>query len=134
MFSRRYVPNNPLHWNYWPLTRLLAVGASLSLQAHLCGWDVPWEIILALPGRVIATLLGLLLFSTTLAYVYAGLWLIPLMIVVLLNDWTYEASRWALRTLFRLRSHRLLAAVSLCSEAALFAGGFVLLRRFFAGF
>ena len=56
-----------------------------------------------------------------------------LLIVVVLNDWIYEASLWALRTLFRLRSRRLLATASLCSEAALFAGGFVLLRRFFAG-
>ena len=95
---------------------------------------MPGEIILALPDRIITTLLGLLLFSTTLAFVYAMLWLIPLLIVGWLNIWLYDGSHWLFRMVLRPGSDRLLAGFSLCSEVALFVWGFFLLQRSLTGF
>ena len=131
----RRVPRNPLEWNPWPLTRLLTVIIVLAIQAHLAyGWEIPWEVFIALPGRILSVFVGLFLVSGTLACIYALLWLVPLATLIFLNDWTYEGSRWIIRTLFKLRSGCLLAGASLCLEAAVFVGGFFLLQHFFVGF
>ena len=129
------VPKYPWQWTPWPLTRLLIVAAALTLQAHLMfGWDLQSGAILAFPGQILKTLFFLTLLSTTLACLYALLFLAPLLIVGWLNIWIYDGSRWLFRMVLRPGSDRLLAGFSLCSEVALFVWGFFLLQRSVAGF
>jgi len=129
------VPKYPWQWTPWPLTRLLIVAVALSLQAQLMfGWDLRLGAILAFPGQILKTLCFLTLLSSTLACLYALLFLAPLLIVGWLNIWLYDCSLWFFSMVFRLGSDRLLAGFSLCSEVALFVWGFFLLQRSLTGF
>ena len=130
----RRVPKYPWQWNPWPLTRLVIILALLALQAHLCGWAVPWADILAFPGRFVIVVVSLFLLAGSWAFLYFFLWMLPIILILLLNDWLYGGSRWILQELFKLRSRYLLAGASVCMEAGVLVGGFFLLQRYFVAF
>jgi len=116
--------------DWWPFTRMLITAAALGLGAHLyLGWQVRPRELLVLPGQMLGVLSILAMISFVLADLYLLLFLIPLYILAVLNDWTYGASWHACRAILRLRSARLLALGGLCGEIVLFGGLAYLLRR-----
>lgn len=120
MTSERQASPGRVDW--WPLTRMLITGAILGLAAHvLMGWQVRPQEILLLAGQMFGVLAILAMISFVLADLYLLVFLGPLYILAVANDWFYLASVRTGRTIFRLRSPLPLAIAGLCGEIALFA-------------
>ena len=116
--------------DYWPFIRMLIVAFSLGVAAHLwLGWRLDLRPLLAVPGQVLGILSILALISFALAELYLLLFVIPIYIVGVLNDWFYDATHWTLRIVLRLRSRALLAVLGLCGEIAIFGGLGLLIRQ-----
>lgn len=123
-------PRSPLYTvDWWPFTRLLISATTLGLAAHVfLGWEVQPRQLLALSGQMLGVLSILAMISFTLADLYLLLFLGPLYVVGVLNDWFYGASRWICRTVLRLQSTPLLALGGLCGEILLFGSLICLIR------
>ena len=115
--------------DWWPFTRLLIATAALGLGAHFyLGWQVRPRELLALSGQMLGVLSLLAMISFVLADLYLLLFLGPLYVVGVLNDYFYLASWHACRMILRFRSAWLLAIGGLCGEVLLFGGLACLLR------
>lgn len=110
------VPKYPWQWNPWPFTRLAVVLTLIVLQAHICGWNVPWENIVALPGRILDSTVGIFLISGGWAFVYLFLWTLPLILALIVTDWLYAFSQGFLIGVCKMRSTWRLAALALIGE------------------
>lgn len=118
--------------DWWPFTRLAVTAAVLGLAAHLyVGWTPRPRELLALSGQVLGVLSILAMLSFVLADLYRLVFLIPLYVVAVLNDWTYLGSRKVCRVVLRLRSAPSLAWGGLAGEILLFGGLAYLLCRYF---
>lgn len=123
--------SSPVDW--WPFARLLITAVVLGLAAHVfLGWQVRAREVPALSGQMFGVMSILAMISFVLADLYLLVFLIPLLIVGVLNDWSYGASVWALRTVFRMRSGRSLSFAGLCGEIILFGFCLIVLGRFVA--
>ena len=107
---------HPRRWDPWPLARLCLVAACLLLQARLRGWEIPWDLLMGLPARVLVTGIGLFLLSSTLGRLYAFLWTLPILLAVLANDCLYSALRRILACCFCKRRTILVAALATMGE------------------
>ena len=120
--------------DWWPFTRLLITAAVLALGAHAYfGWSVAPQRLLSVPGQMLGVLSILAMISFVLADLYLLLFLIPLYVVGVLNDWFYLAPRWTVRVTFRCESRFTLGIAGLCGEVLLFGGLGLLLRHFASG-
>ena len=116
--------------DWWPFTRLLITAAVLGLAAHtFFGWSVEPRRLLSTPGQMLGVLSILAMISFVLADLYLLLFLGPLYVVGVLNDWFYGVSRWACRAVLRLRSAWLLALGGLFGEILLFSALAYLVHR-----
>jgi hypothetical protein len=115
--------------DWWPFTRITITAAILGLAAHLfLGWQPPLRQLLAMPGQVLGIVSLAAMISFALADLYLLVFLVPLLIVGILNDWFYSASRWACRRVLRIKSGAVLTSIGLCGEIVLFAGFVYALR------
>lgn len=115
--------------DWWPFTRIIITAAAIGLGAHFyLGWEVQPRELLALSGQVLGVLSILAMISFALADLYLLLFLIPLYVLAVLNDWTYFAGRWACRAIMGPRPAIVLAAGGLCGEVLIFGGLLYLLR------
>ena len=95
------LPTEPRRRDFWPLTRLLIVGAALA------AWYRPdWPVGAPL-GRMAELGVGMLLVSGYAAQIYLALLLAPLLIAILLNDWLYDGAYGTLRRLGLAQGSRL---------------------------
>lgn len=118
--------------DWWPFSRLLITAAVLGSAAHFfLGWQVRPQALVSMGIQSFGVLSLLAMISFVLADLYLLLFLFPLLIVGVLNDWFYSASRWTCQVVLRLRAASLLAVGGLCGEILLFGGLAFLLRRFF---
>lgn len=132
MIAERIEEARRIDW--WPSTRIAITAAVLGTAAHVfLGWQPPLRQVLAMPGQVLGVLSILAMISFTLADLYLLLFLIPLYIVGVLNDWFYDLSRWLCRVVLRMASGPLLAFSGLCGEIALFGGLGVVIRWLLLG-
>lgn len=107
--------------DWWPTWRMLITACVLGAAAHLyLGWSIDLHHLLAMPGQILGVLSILAMISFVLAELYLLIFLIPIYILGVLNDWFYNATRWVCRTVFRIRSAPLLTLFGLCGEIALF--------------
>lgn len=128
MIAERVQAMSDVDW--WPFTRITIAAAVLGLAAHLfLGWQPPLRQLLAMPGQILGVLSLMAMISFALADLYLLVFLIPLLIVGILNDWFYGASRWVCRVMLRIQSARVLAIGGLCGEVLLFLAAGLLLRR-----
>lgn len=118
--------------DWWPLARIVITASVLALVAHIfLGWNVQPRHLLSMPGQIFGVLSLMAMISFALADLYLLLFLIPLWIVGVLNDWFYGVSRCACRAIFRFTSGAVLAFGGLCGEIFLFGGLGYLLHRLF---
>lgn len=116
--------------DWWPFTRLITTAAVLGIGAHVfLGWEVQPRRLITLPGQMLGVLSILAMISFVLADLYLLLFLSPLYVVGVLNDWFYNFSHWTFRTIFRVRSSRTLALLGLIGEVALFGASIYSLHR-----
>jgi hypothetical protein len=119
-----------LERDWWPLTRLLTVGLVFGVVAHLkFGWNPHPRDLWAIPGGIAVILSFVIMLSSGLAHMCLVALMLPLCGIILCNDWFYDVSHWTLRTVLRLKSPRLLAALGLSGEILLFGGIALLFRR-----
>lgn len=117
--------------DWWPFTRLVITGAVLGLSAHYyLGWSPDLRALARLPWNVFEILSFAALISFALAELYLLLFLIPLYVVAVLNDWFYDASHWLGRVILRLRPSLLLNLAALCGEILSFGGLGLAVRQF----
>lgn len=132
MSAERVDIRGPVDW--WPFTRIIVTAAALGLAAHVfLGWQVRPRELFALSGQILGVLSILAMISFVLADLYLLLFLGPLYVVGVLNDWFYLAPRWAVRVAFRCESRFALGLAGLCGEVLLFGGLGFLLRHFASG-
>jgi len=118
--------------DWWPFTRIAITAAALGAAVHFfLGWQPPLRQVLAMPGQVLGVLSILAMISFVLADLYLLLFLVPIYVIGVLNDWFYLASWHACRAILRLRAAWLLAIGGLCGEIVLFGGLACLLREAF---
>jgi len=128
MITERIEAAGRIDW--WPFTRLAITATALGAAAHtFLGWQPPLRQVLAMPGQTLGVLSILAMISFVLADLYLLLFLGPLYVVGVLNDWFYFASHCACRMVFRPKSAWLLALGGLCGEILLFGSLAYFLRR-----
>jgi len=110
-------------WDWWPLARLVALALFAAGAAHFVyGWRFSGKSALIAAVGVFENFSLVAAFSSTLAYLYAAVFLFPLCGVIVLNEWLYDAPAWLLRKALRVRSNRVLMPLGLGCELALFSG------------
>ena len=110
-------------WDWWPLARLIALALCAAAVAHFVyGWRFSGKSALIAAAGVFESFSLVAFFSSTLAYLYAAVFLFPLCGVIVLNEWLYDAPAWLLRKAFRVRPSHVLMPLGLGSELALFSG------------
>ena len=110
-------------WDWWPLARLIALALFVALAAHFAyGWRFSGKSAMIAAAGVFESFSLVAFFSSTLAYLYAAVFLFPLCGVIVLNEWLYDAPAWLLRKVFRVRSSRVLMPLGLGCELVLFSG------------
>lgn len=117
-------------WDPWPLARIIIV---LGVFGYYINSQCAWKLTLHDLGAIACTL-SLVFFiiaviSGTLASLCLDLAMLLIYLVILSNQWFYEATCWFLKALLRLRCRILLALFGLCGEIILFALSFVFLQR-----
>ncbi|MEK6536782.1 MAG: hypothetical protein AABZ63_04785 [Actinomycetota bacterium] len=120
--------------DWWPFTRITITAAVLAATTHVSlGWQPPLRQLAVMPGQILGILSLMAMISFALADLYLLLFLIPLYVVGVLNDWFYLAPRWTVRFTFRCESRFTLGIAGLCGEVLLFGGLGLLLRHFASG-
>lgn len=128
MIAERIEAARRIDW--WPFTRIAITAAVLGAAAHIfLGWQPPLRQVLAMPAQMLGVLSILAMISFVLADLYLLLFLGPLYVVGVLNDWLYLASWHACRAILRLRPAWLLALGGLLGEILLFGGLAYMVRR-----
>lgn len=107
--------------DWWSLTRVAITAVVLAAAAHvLIGWQPPLRHLLGMPVRMIGIMSLLAMVSFALADLYLLAFLVALLVVGILNDWLYAASRCVFVWVFRPRSASIIALGGLCGEIIMF--------------
>jgi hypothetical protein len=118
--------------DWWPSSRLAITAAVLGLGAHFfLGWQPPIRYVLALPCQIFEVTGLLAMVSFALADLYLLLFLVPLLVLAVLNDWFFLGSRFAAEFIVGRRSALVLNLLGLGGEILLFGALGLALRRLF---
>jgi hypothetical protein len=115
--------NPPSRSEPWPHARLILVLVLFGAWGH---WRFGWnEASLPAIERSLAGMLGVFCFcaliSSTLAELYATIFVFPFYATTVLNDWLYQGCYWLFRTVLRLLYIRRVSAVAaMLGELGLF--------------
>lgn len=132
MIAERIEAVRRVDWR--PFTRITSTVVVLGLAAHqFLGWQPPLRRLPARPGQILGVLSLMAMISFALADLYLLVFLVPLYVVGVLNDWFYDLSRWLCRVVLRMMPGPLLALSALCGEIVLFGGLEAVIRRLLVG-
>ncbi len=116
--------------DWWPLSRLLAVGLAFGLFAHFrLGWNPHPREFWAIPAGICVILTFAVALSFGLAHVCLVALMLPLCGIILCNDLFYDASLWMARVVVGGRSPKIGASLGLCGEILLFGAAVASIHR-----
>lgn len=120
-------------WDPWPVTRLIVVliGFGYYVDSQ-CAWKLTFHDLGAIACTLSLVFFIMVVVSGTLASLCLDLAMLVIYLVILCNQWFYDAANWILRKILRLNNRTLLALFGLCGEIVLFALSSVLLQRLFS--